>query len=131
MLQPLRRRAAAADTAVVDTAVVDTVAVDTAVAGAAVVWPRMVGWARTQWVAASALVDSAAVASRWVGTAGRVRSPSMARVHRRAELRILDRGLRRFAFSGGSAYAYSDYYGDYSCWQWYPGRYGYVRVWVC
>jgi hypothetical protein len=41
------------------------------------------------------------------------------------------RGLRRFAFSGGSAYAYGDYYGDYSCWQWYPGRYGYVRVWVC
>jgi hypothetical protein len=41
------------------------------------------------------------------------------------------RGLRRFAFSGGPAYAYSDYYGDYSCWQWYPGRYGYVRVWVC
>jgi hypothetical protein len=41
------------------------------------------------------------------------------------------RGLRRFAFAGGSAYAYSDYYGGYSCWQWYPGRYGYVRVWVC
>jgi hypothetical protein len=24
-------------------------------------------------------------------------------------------------------YAYS----DYGCWQWHPGRYGYVRVWVC
>jgi hypothetical protein len=21
-------------------------------------------------------------------------------------------------------------YNDYSCWQWYPGRYGYVRIWV-
>jgi hypothetical protein len=41
------------------------------------------------------------------------------------------RGFGSFAFSGGPAYAYGDYYGDYSCWQWYPGRYGYVRVWVC
>jgi hypothetical protein len=40
------------------------------------------------------------------------------------------RGFRSFAF-GGPVYAYSDYYGDYGCWQWYPGRYGYVRIWVC
>jgi hypothetical protein len=39
------------------------------------------------------------------------------------------RGFRSFAFYGGPVY--SDYYGDYSCWQWYPGRYGYVRIWVC
>jgi hypothetical protein len=37
------------------------------------------------------------------------------------------RGFRSFAFYGGPVYAYS----DYSCWQWYPGRYGYVRIWVC
>jgi hypothetical protein len=41
------------------------------------------------------------------------------------------RGFRRFAFSGSTAYGYSDYYGDYSCWQWYPSRYGSARVWVC
>ena len=41
------------------------------------------------------------------------------------------RGFRSFAFYGGPVYAYSDYYSDYSCWQWYPGRYGYVRIWVC
>lgn len=41
------------------------------------------------------------------------------------------RGFRSFAFYGGPAYAYSDYYSDYGCWQWYPGRSGYVRVWVC
>jgi hypothetical protein len=37
------------------------------------------------------------------------------------------RGFRSFAFYGGPVYAYS----DDSCWQWYPGRYGYVRIWVC
>jgi len=41
------------------------------------------------------------------------------------------RGFRSFAFYGGPAYAYSDYYSDYGCWQWYPSRSGYVRVWVC
>ena len=41
------------------------------------------------------------------------------------------RGFRSFAFYGGPVYAYSDYYNDYSCWQWYPGRYGYARIWVC
>src|SRR5215831_14238712 len=42
----------------------------------------MVGWARTPWVvdsavADSAAVDSVAVDSRWLGTAGRGRSPSI------------------------------------------------------
>ena len=37
------------------------------------------------------------------------------------------RGFRRFGFWGGGLYAYS----GYSCWRWYPGIYGYVRVWVC
>jgi hypothetical protein len=37
------------------------------------------------------------------------------------------RGFRSFAFYGGPVYAYS----DYSCWQWYPSRYGYVRIWIC
>jgi hypothetical protein len=35
--------------------------------------------------------------------------------------------LRRFGFWGGGLYAYN----SYSCWRWYPGIYGYVRVWVC
>jgi hypothetical protein len=51
-----------------------------------------------------------------------VRGGKFARFHR---------GFRSFAFYGGPAYAYSDYYSDYGCWQWYPGRSGYVRVWVC
>ena len=37
------------------------------------------------------------------------------------------RGFRGFGFYGGPIYAYN----DYGCWQWYPGRYGYVRIWVC
>src|SRR5262249_57738166 len=70
--RPLRRRGVAADTAVADTAVVDTVVADTAV------WPRMVGWAGTPWVGDSAVADSVAVDSRWLGTAGRGRLPSIA-----------------------------------------------------
>jgi hypothetical protein len=38
-----------------------------------------------------------------------------------------NRGFRGFGFYGGPIYAYN----DYSCWQWYPGRYGYVRIWLC
>src|SRR6516225_5071644 len=58
-----RRVAAEADMAVADT----------------VPWPRMVAvWARTPWVAGSALADSAAADSPSAGTVGRVRSPSTA-----------------------------------------------------
>ena len=64
--------------------------------------------------------------SRWLGTAGRGRLPSTAASFIGARFH---RGFRSFAFYGGPVY--SDYYGDYSCWQWYPGRYGYVRIWVC
>src|SRR5262245_61689674 len=38
----------------------------------------MVEWAGTPWVGDSAVTDSVAVGSRWLGTAGRGRSPSMA-----------------------------------------------------
>ena len=36
-------------------------------------------------------------------------------------------GFRRVGFWGGGLYAYN----GYGCWRWYPGIYGYVRVWVC
>jgi len=36
-----------------------------------------------------------------------------------------DRHLPRAG--GGGLYAYN----GYGCWRWYPGIYGYVRVWVC
>src|SRR5262249_61911494 len=62
-----------------DTVVVDTAAADMAVADTALPWPRMVAvWARTLWVAGSALADWAAVDSPSAGTVWRVRSPFMA-----------------------------------------------------
>src|SRR5262249_27213727 len=70
--RPWGRRVAA-----VDRVAVDTAAADTAGWARMVVWPGMAEWAPTPWVAASAAVDSAAAGSRWVGTARRVRSPSM------------------------------------------------------
>src|SRR6516162_7889961 len=73
-----RRVAAEADTVVVDTAAADMAVADMAVADT-VPWPRMVAvWARTPWVAGSALADSAAADSPSAGTVGRVRSPSTA-----------------------------------------------------
>jgi hypothetical protein len=39
--------------------------------------------------------------------------------------RLHHRGFRSFAF-GGPIYNYG-----YSCWDWYPTVYGYVRTWVC
>jgi hypothetical protein len=39
--------------------------------------------------------------------------------------RLHHRGFRSFAF-GGPIYGYG-----YSCWEWYPTVYGYVRTWVC
>jgi hypothetical protein len=35
-----------------------------------------------------------------------------------------------FATSGSGAAGFTPYSG-HSCWRWYPGIYGYVRVWVC
>ena len=64
------------------------------------------------------LASVAAAAVGWRPRPHRRRTPSR---------RTFPPRLSPRRFLGGGLYAYN----GYGCWRWYPGIYGYVRVWVC